>query len=128
MNSDISQRSRLVAVLLAALLGPFGAHRFYAGKVKSGILMALTVGGVGVWYLYDLIVVAAGGFRDNEGRLIASWDLEEGPSRALPDDLAHDLLAAIDDLRREVAELNERVEFTERVLANPERSERNKGI
>lgn len=119
MASDISDRSRLVALLLAIFMGPFGAHRFYAGKVKSGILMALTLGGLGIWYLYDLILVAGGGFRDSEGRLILSWD-QETPARAsLPNDLADDILEELAQLRREVSELGERVEFTERLLARP---------
>jgi len=38
----------------------FGLHRFYTGRVQSGIWMALTFGGLGIWYLYDLILVATG--------------------------------------------------------------------
>ncbi len=124
MPSDISDRSRLVALLLAIPLGLFGAHRFYVGKVKSGILMAVTLGGLGLWYLYDLILVAAGGFRDNEGRLLLSWELEERPRPRVPDELASDLLEAVDSLRREVAELTERVDYSERLLADPTRPRR----
>jgi TM2 domain-containing membrane protein YozV len=46
-SSDSSDKSRGVALALAVFLGYFGAHRFYAGKVKSGILMLCTVGGLG---------------------------------------------------------------------------------
>ena len=117
--SDPSDKSRGVALLLALLLGPFGAHRFYTGHTRSGIWMALTLGGLGIWYLYDIILVAAGGFRDAEGRLVLAWDLEaEGqPS------IAEGVLQELDQLRREVAELNERVDFTERLLANTRRQE-----
>jgi hypothetical protein len=100
---------------MAALLGPFGAHRFYVGRTRSGILMCATLGGAGIWYLYDLILVAAGSFRDVEGRLVSRWDPEyafaEGPTEALLDQ--------VDALRAEVAELSERVEFAERLLARP---------
>ena len=47
--------------------------------------MALTVGGLGLWYLYDLILVASGSFRDVEGRLVRRWDPEEAvPTRRSP--------------------------------------------
>jgi TM2 domain-containing membrane protein YozV len=36
----------------------FGAHRFYVGKTGTGLAMLCTLGGAGLWYLYDLIVVA----------------------------------------------------------------------
>jgi hypothetical protein len=123
-TSDISDRSRLVALILAGILGPFGAHRFYTGKIQSGVLMALTLGGLGIWYLYDVIVVAAGGFRDSEGRLVAAWELEESRHPGLTGQLADDVLRELERLRREVLELHERVDFTERLLADPERRDR----
>ena len=109
-----SPRSRGVALALAAVLGPFGGHRFYVGKVRSGVLMCATVGGLGIWYLYDLILVAAGSFRDAEGRLVSRWDPEN--AAPLPSDA---LLEEVDALRAEVAELTERVDFAERLLAQP---------
>lgn len=119
VRPGISDRSRTVALALAALLGPFGAHRFYVGRTRSGILMILTLGGVGIWYLYDLIVVAAGGFRDAEGRLVAAWEVEAD----IRPDPGDEVLAELDALRREVAELHERVDFTERLLTTNRRRE-----
>jgi hypothetical protein len=119
VSSDISDKSRSVTLLLAFLLGPFGAHRFYTGHTRSGIWMAVTLGGLGIWYLYDLIIVAAGGFRDAEGRLVLEWDLEAEGRPAL----SEDVLQELDLLRREVAELSERADFTERLLANTKRQE-----
>jgi TM2 domain-containing membrane protein YozV len=110
-----SPRSRGVALALAAVLGPFGAHRFYVGKTRSGVLMCATMGGLGIWYLYDLILVAAGSFRDVEGRLVSRWD-PEYVTAAAPSDA---LLEEVDALRAEVAELTERVDFAERLLAQP---------
>jgi TM2 domain len=119
VTSDVSDKSRTVALLLAALLGPFGAHRFYTGHTRSGILMAVTLGGAGIWYLYDLIVVAAGDFRDVEGRRVSDWEIDERPRP----DLSPDVLLELDQLRQEVAELSERVDFTERLLANQRRDQ-----
>ena len=47
-----------------------GAHRFYAGKIGKGILMLLTAGGFGIWWLIDFIILLCGNFKDNDGNLI----------------------------------------------------------
>jgi hypothetical protein len=112
-----AEKSRGVALALAALLGPFGAHRFYVGKTGTGVLMLCTLGGAGLWYLYDLILVSGGSFRDAEGRLVSKWDPEE-PSRR-PTELAEEVLDELSALRSEVAELAERLDFAERLLAQP---------
>jgi TM2 domain-containing membrane protein YozV len=114
-----SSKSRGVATALAALLGVFGAHRFYVGKTGTGVLMLCSVGGLGIWYLYDLIVVAAGSFRDAQGRLVSRWD----PEFAAPDSISNDVRDELSALRSEVAELAERLDFAERLLADPRRAE-----
>ena len=111
-----SEKSRGVALALAAILGPFGAHRFYAGRPKSGALMLVTLGGAGVWYLYDLIVVAAGEFEDADGRRLSRWD----PAGPAPDPGSDGLGHEVEALRAEVAELAERLDFAERLLARPD--------
>jgi hypothetical protein len=111
---DPSEKSRGVATALAALLGPFGAHRFYVGKTGSGVLMAATLGGLGLWWLYDLIVVVAGDFRDAQGRRVSRWDPGVGDAQS-----SEALAQEVDALRAEVAELAERVDFAERLLAAP---------
>jgi hypothetical protein len=115
-SSEPSDRSRGVALALASLLGPFGAHRFYVGKTGTGIAMLLTLGGCGIWYLYDLILVAGGSFRDVDGRLLTRWDPEQSSSDS---ELRREVLLEIDALRSEMAELTERVDFAERLLAKP---------
>jgi TM2 domain len=109
-----SEKSRGVATALAALLGPFGAHRFYVGRTGSGALMAVTLGGLGVWWLYDLIVVAAGDFRDASGHRVSRWDPDVADTRG-----TEALAQEVDALRAEVAELAERLDFAERLLAQP---------
>jgi TM2 domain-containing membrane protein YozV len=53
--------------LLSLTLGIFGADRFYLGKTGSGVAKLLTLGGVGIWYLVDLIIILTGGARDSRG-------------------------------------------------------------
>jgi len=70
---EISPKSRLVTTLLALFLGELGIHRFYLGKIGTGILMLLTGGGLGIWALIDFIMAVAGVMKDKEGRPIKNW-------------------------------------------------------
>jgi TM2 domain-containing membrane protein YozV len=118
-----SDKSRTVALALAVILGVFGGHRFYAGKIGTALLMAVTFGGLGLWWAFDVILVAAGGFRDDDGRLIADWDPATSAlyeRRQVPEAVLDELEA----LRSEVTELAERVDFAERLLARPREAER----
>lgn len=68
-----SPKSRLAAALLAWFLGFLGIHRFYVGKVGTGILMIVTLGGLGIWVLIDFIIILLGSFKDKEERYLANW-------------------------------------------------------
>lgn len=65
-----SRRDWLVALLLSIFLGKLGIDRFYTGYIGLGILKLLTCGGLGIWWLIDLILIAAGNFRDADGELL----------------------------------------------------------
>ncbi|MDE0915132.1 MAG: TM2 domain-containing protein [Planctomycetota bacterium] len=73
MSENHSNKSRLVCLLLCWFLGFLGIHRFYVGKTGTGILMILTGGGLCIWWLIDLIMVAIGSFTDSEGRVVFQW-------------------------------------------------------
>ncbi len=119
MASAPSEKSRAVALALCIPLGVFGAHRFYVGKIGTGLLQLCTLGGMGLWWLYDLITIASGEFRDVDGLRVRSWDPED--NSALAHGVPQELLDEIESLRHEVSELAERVDFTERLLADPAR-------
>ena len=68
-----SKKLRLVAFLLCTFFGGLGIHRFYVGKVGTGLLMMFTLGGFGLWTLIDWILILAGVFTDAEGNKIVKW-------------------------------------------------------
>ncbi|MGC5172852.1 TM2 domain-containing protein [Microbacterium sp. DT81.1] len=68
---QVSPKSWLATLLLSIFLGELGIDRFYLGKVGTGILKLLTLGGFGIWWLIDVILVIAGAMRDKRGLLVA---------------------------------------------------------
>src|SRR2546425_7290358 len=68
-EGGVSERSRGVALGLAVIGGMFGLHRFYTGRAASGVCMCLTLGGLGIWYLYDIVVIAAGRSEEHTSEL-----------------------------------------------------------
>ena len=67
----MSDKKMVTACLLCFFLGGLGIHRFYVGKAGTGILMILTLGGLGIWVIIDLVMILTGGFKDSEGKDLA---------------------------------------------------------
>ena len=113
-----SPRLRGVALALAVVLGFIGAHRFYVGKAVTGVLQLCTLGGLGLWWLYDAILIGTGEFTDKKGRLVLKWNRRDDPLVGGGDNRRVGLLEEeVDALRGQVAELVERVDFHERLLS-----------
>jgi len=69
-ESTRSEKSFVATLVLCVLLGQFGVHRFYVGKIGTGIVMLLTLGGLGIWLLIDIIMIAVQKFKDSNGLLV----------------------------------------------------------
>jgi hypothetical protein len=61
-------KSKPVAFALWLVLGLLGGHRYYLGRVGSGVLMTITIGGLGVWWLLDLFLLS--GMVDKRNRIV----------------------------------------------------------
>jgi TM2 domain-containing membrane protein YozV len=77
LAGNVSEKSRLITTLLCILpawfCGVAGIHRFYLGKIGTGILMLVTLGGLGIWTIIDFIYAVTGNMKDKEGKLITNW-------------------------------------------------------
>ena len=69
-STTTSTTDWLTLFLLTFFVGVLGVHRFYVGKIGTGFLMLLTLGGLGVWFLVDLILVVTGQFTNKDGEKI----------------------------------------------------------
>jgi hypothetical protein len=68
-----SDYTRLPIFILCCFFGWLGIHRFFVGKIGTGVLMLCTIGGLGIWIMIDLILIACGEFRDRDGLKILRW-------------------------------------------------------
>lgn len=67
-----SEKDWLITLILSILVGGFGIDRFYTGSVLLGILKLVTLGGLGLWWLIDLIMLVTGNYKDGDGNRIAA--------------------------------------------------------
>ena len=66
-TAKYGEKSQLTALILCFFVGWLGVHRFYVGKVGTGILMLFTGGGFGLWWFIDFIFILTGSFKDADG-------------------------------------------------------------
>lgn len=63
-----SNKSRGVAAVLCFFFGTLGVHRFYVGKIGTGLLWLCTLGFFGIGDIVDFIMIICGSFKDSDGR------------------------------------------------------------
>ena len=113
MSNEVSEKSRGVALGLAALLGVLGVHRFYVGKIGTGILMFLTGGGAAIWWIIDLVKISTGEFRDADGRRLLAWGVETDYERPYGRLEAPEVDDELDAINQDLDEVTERLERLE---------------
>jgi TM2 domain-containing membrane protein YozV len=64
-------KNKITALLLCIFLGGLGVHRFYVGKIGTGIVWLLTGGVFGIGWIIDIIMIAVGKFKDKQGNILA---------------------------------------------------------
>ena len=69
-----TQRHFLAVFFLSFMVGTFGIDRFYLGKIGTGIVKLLTLGGLGLWTLIDLVLIMSGSMRDAKGQPMREFD------------------------------------------------------
>ena len=57
MSSD-RRYNPVAALVLAVFLGYLGIDRFYSGNIVAGVIKLLTLGGLGIWWIIDIVLFA----------------------------------------------------------------------
>ena len=76
MSTYVSPRSRTITLILACLLfiiGLGGLHRFYTGRIISGIIQLVTAGGFLIWQIIDIVRIIIGSYKDAQSREVSEW-------------------------------------------------------
>lgn len=63
-GAPISPKSKWIAFILCLFFGYLSFHRFYVGKVGTGIIYILSGGLFGIGIIYDIIMILFGKFKD----------------------------------------------------------------
>mmetsp|Transcript_22097 Transcript_22097/g.63288 ORF Transcript_22097/g.63288 Transcript_22097/m.63288 type:complete len:267 (-) Transcript_22097:51-851(-) len=53
------RKSQFTALLLALFLGPLGADQFYLGWPTLGALKLVSFGGLGFWWIFDVVLIGS---------------------------------------------------------------------
>ena len=65
-------KDKLVLLILSYILGMLGVDRMYLGCWVSGFLKLITLGGLGIWYLIDLLLIMVNAYNFSTSPAICS--------------------------------------------------------
>ena len=86
-NSEPSDKDFITTLLICVFLGGLGVHRFFVDKMGTGVLMLVTLGGLGLWWIIDIILIVTGSLEDSEGKVIAyqaAGTVNREPAKDMP--------------------------------------------
>jgi hypothetical protein len=89
--------------------------------------MVITFGGLGIWWLYDMVTLVAGEFRDADDLPVRNWQVAETVGAAggiAPSRQVQQLTQQLEQVQRQLGELAERVDFAERLLTQQRERDR----
>ena len=64
MSENVSEKSKTTDLLLCIFLGTLGVHRFYEGKIGTGILWLCTLGLFGIGWIVDIVMIVTNRAKD----------------------------------------------------------------
>ena len=71
---NVSEKRILPTFILFLVLSwPLGAHRFFLKRYASAILFIITIGGLGIWWIIDFILIVTGSMKDDRGQVVKIW-------------------------------------------------------
>ena len=71
---NVSEKRILPTFLLFLVLSwALGAHRFFLKRYASAILFIITIGGLGIWWIIDFILIVTGSMKDDRGQVVKIW-------------------------------------------------------
>lgn len=66
-KGGVSEKNFVLTLVLAIFLGVIGVHRFYVGKVWTGVMFFFTAGFFGVGVFLDVVMIVFQQFTDKNG-------------------------------------------------------------